>query len=178
MSLGAKLSLKIAGTAAVLGVAGWMLVKEFRGMLRHGRGQTMVWFYDESEKKLYSMPDTTIPPDVGIGGPRDDGDKAIVVTFGHQGQDRSKWRIAYLTKYAPELKKLLDESILARAAGQVFNGSVPPRQSNYFQSNTLVKREADTDWHAVNTPEGRAIVNEWRSWQGADGAAPIICSAE
>ena len=161
-----------------LGIAGWLAFSHLRSSSRSGHAGNHVWFYDESEKKLYSMPDTTIPPDKGIGGAGGDGEKAVVVTFGKDWHDRSKWRIAYLQKYTPELKKALDELIIARAAHRVFDGSVPARQSAYFQSNTLVKRVDDHDWFPANSDEGKKILTEWRAWHGADGSGPIICSAD
>src|SRR5271154_4477542 len=130
---------------AGFGMAGWLAVSSFRAASRGGDAGSRAWFYDESEKKLYTMPVTTMPPDKGIGGPSDDGEKAVVVTFGNNWHDRSKWRIAYLEKYTPELKKTLEEMIIARAAHRIFDGSVPSRQSEYFQTNTLVKRQDDHD---------------------------------
>ncbi len=162
---------------AGLGFAGWMAVSSLRSSLREGDAGNRAWFYDESEKKLYTMPVATMPPDKGIGGPSGDGDKAVVVTFGKDWHDRSKWRIAYLEKYTPELKKTLEEVILARAAHRIFDGSAPTRQSAYFQTNTFVKRVDENDWHPANSDEGKKILTEWRSWRGADGSQPVVCPA-
>lgn len=172
-----KSSLKIIAIVSGLGIGGWLAVSSIRSSLRSGHAGNRVWFYDESEKKLYSMPDTTIPPDKGIGGPSGDGEKAVVVTFGKDWHDRTNWRIAYLQKYTPELKKALDELMIARAAHRVFDGSAPSRQSEYFQSNTLLKRVEDHDWYPANSDEGKKILTEWRAWRGANGSGPVICSA-
>ena len=161
-----------------LGIVGWLAVSSLRSSLRSGDSGGRVWFYDESEKKLYTMPVASIPPDKGIGGPSGDGDRAIVVTFGKYQHDRSKWRIAYLQKYAPGLKKILDEVIIARAAHRIFEGSPPSPHSKYFQSNMLVKRVEDHDWQTADSDEGKKILNEWRSWRGPDGSLPVICAAE
>src|SRR5579871_3041837 len=163
-------TLKAVIVVSGLGIGGWLAVSSLRSSMRSSHAGSHVWFYDESEKKLYSMPDTTIPPDKGIGGPGGDGEKAVVVTFGKDWHDRSKWRIAYLQKYTPELKNILDRLIVARAAHRIFDGSVPARQSEYFQSNTLVKRVEDHDWYPANSDEGKRIVAEWRDWRGADGS--------
>jgi hypothetical protein len=170
--------LKITAAAAIVGIIGWVLVSEFRSLSRHDDSKTRVWFYDESEKALYPMPVNTVPPDKGIGGPSGDGMRAIVVGFTGYRHDRSQRKIAYLQKYSAELKQALDEVITARAAGRIFAGPVPSRQSEYFQSNTLVKRPDDSEWHPANTKEGQRIMNEWRSWQGADGSRPVICAVD
>lgn len=162
---------------AGLGAVAWLTVSILRNSSRGGAGNHL-WFYDESEKKLYSMPDTTIPPDKGIGGPRGDGEKAVVVTFGKNWRDRNKQRIAYLQKYTPDLKRTLDEMILARAAHRVFEGKVPSPLSAYFQTNTLVKRVDDHDWYPANSDEGKKIQTEWRAWRGPDGSGPVICPAD
>ncbi len=169
--------LKVVLILSGLGIAGWMAVSSLRNSLRSGDPGSRAWFYDESEKKLYSMPVTTIPPDKGIGGISGDGEKAVVVTFGKDWHDRDKWRIAYLEKYTPSLKKNLEELIIARAAHRIFDGSVPSRQSEYFQTNTLVKRVDDPDWYPANSDEGKNILTEWRSWRGPDGSQPMVCAA-
>jgi hypothetical protein len=170
----AKTLLKAVTAAAALGVAGWIVVTGFRGMLQHG-DKTQVWFYDESEKKLYAMPLGTIPPDEGIGGPSGDGMRAIVVGFAGYKHDPSKRKIAYLQTYTPELKQILDKVMAARLAGRLFTEPVPSRQSGYFQDRTLVKRPGDSEWQPANTAEGLKITSEWRLWRGPDGSQPVVC---
>ncbi len=170
--------LKTVIIVAGLGIAGWLAVSGLRSSLSRSEPGSRAWFYDESEKKLYTMPVTTMPPDKGIGGISGDGEKAVVVTFGKDWHDRSQWRIAYLQKYTPGLKRILDEMLIARAAHRIFDGSVPSRQSEYFQTNTLVKRVDDpSDWHTANSDEGKKILTEWRSWRGSDGSPPVVCAA-
>jgi hypothetical protein len=100
------------------------------------------------------------------------------VGFTGYKHDKSKRKIAYLEKYSSDLKRTLDEVMAAHAAGRIFTGSVPGRQSAYFQNNTLVKRQNDTEWFPVNTDEGQRIMNEWRSWRGLDGSGPVICTVD
>lgn len=164
--------------ASVFGIGCWLVVSNFRNGWGKSDKGGRVWFYDESEKKLYLTPDTTIPPDKGIGGPAGDGEKAVVVTFGKDWHDRGKWRIAYLQKYTPGLKKALEDVIIARAARRVFDGTIPSPLSTYFQTNTLVKRVDDRDWYPANSDEGRRILTEWRSWRGGDGSNPVVCPAD
>jgi len=169
-----KTALILSGVA----IAGWLAYSSLRNSFRQRDPGGRVWFYDESEKKLYTMPVATMPPDKGIGGPAGDGERAIVVSFGKNQHDRSQWRIAYLEKYTPDLKKTLDELILARAAHRIFDGSVPSRQSKYFQTNTLVKRVEDHDWYTADSDEGKKILKEWRAWHGPDGSGPAVCPAD
>jgi len=173
-----KAQLKTVFILAGLGMAIWLLVLGIQSFTRSGDTGNRVWFYDESEKKLYPMPVTAIPPDRGIGGPSDDGERAYVVTTGGNRHDRSQWRIAYLQKYTPGLKKTLEDLIIARAAHRIFDGSVPSRTSDYFQTNTLVKRVDDTEWYASNSEEGQNIQSEWRSWNGSDDSPPAVCPVE
>jgi len=173
-----KFYLKIVTATAFVGIAGWLLVSGFRNLSPHDDSHARVWFYNESEKKLYSMPVNTVPPDKGIGGPTGDGYRAIVVGFTGYKHDKSKRKIAYLEKYAPDLKKVLDEVVAARALGQIFANKLPTRESEFFQSNTLVKRPEESDWHPANSDEGRLIMNEWRSWHGPDGGGPVICAVD
>ncbi len=163
--------------ASVIGIGCWLVVSNSRNGWGKSDKGGRVWFYDESEKKLYLTPDTIIPPDKGIGGPAGDGEKAVVVTFGKNWHDRSKWRIAYLQKYTPDLKKTLEKVMIARAARRVFEGTIPSPLGAYFQTNTLVKRVDDPDWYPANSDEGRKILTEWRSWLGTDGSSPVVCPA-
>jgi hypothetical protein len=171
MNPGAKTFIKVTFGVAALVAASWLLVVQIERFLHRNPSANRVWFYDESEKKLYVMPDTTVPPDRGIG------DRAIVVEFPGNNGAPGERKIAYLWKYTPELKQVLDKLLLARAAGKIFDGKIPSPESDYFKGNTLVKSVDETDWHPANTPEGRNIVNAWRSWRGADGGVPRICPA-
>ncbi len=95
------------------------------------------------------MPASTVPPDKGIGGSSGDGVRAVVVAFRAEQSDPHKWRIAYLETFTPELKDLLEKVQAARAAGRAFKGRIPARDSDYFQTNSLVK---SLDWRYA--PDG------------------------
>lgn len=176
MNPGAKSFLKLSLCTAALVTGVWFIVAQTSRFLHGNTSANRVWFYDESEKKLYAMPDATIPPDKGVGGISGDGARAIVVEFEKNSDPRQR-KIAYLLKYSPELKKVLDASLLARAAGKIFDGTVPSRQSEYVQKNTLVRLVDETDWHPANTPEGRDIIQTWQSWRGPNGSSPRVCPA-
>ena len=145
------------------------------GFRRTGEEGATIWFYDQSEKRLYEVPRDTIPPHKGIGGRSGDGVRAVVVAFRAEQSDPRKRRIAYLETYTPALKELLERAGAARAAGRAFKGGVPPRDSSYFQTNCLVKGPEESEWHASSSPEGRRAMTEWRSWRGPDGQPPVVC---
>jgi hypothetical protein len=140
-----------------------------------GEQRAGVWFYDLSEKRLYAAPINTIPSHKGIGGRSGDGVRAIVVAFGPESKKPSERRIAYLETYRPELKDILDRAHTVRAAGRPFAGTPPARDSEFFQTNTLVKRVDAPDWHPLNSPEALEITTEWRTWRGPKGETPMIC---
>ena len=140
-----------------------------------GEQRAGVWFYDLSEKQLYPAPINTIPPHQGIGGKRGDGVRAMVVAFGAGAKKSGERRIAYLETFRPELKDLLDRMQAARAAAKPFAGTPPARDSDLYQTNTLVRRLDDADWHPLDSPEAAKITAEWRAWRGAGGEKPVIC---
>ncbi|HUN81640.1 MAG TPA: hypothetical protein VMV81_09050 [Phycisphaerae bacterium] len=151
-----------------------MALHQLRGFLSKGEEEARVWFFDQSEKKLYAMPRETVPPDVGIGGERDDGVRAMVVAErGEDGSTKNR-RIAYLETYKPDLKKLFEEMRAAHAAGHKYDGKRPGRDDPFVRENTLVRRENESTWHDMTTPEGKAIVSEWLGWSSSDGRSLIV----
>jgi hypothetical protein len=175
MSSQARTCLKLAVAVALAIVAVAFVSKRVGGFRKTGEEGAAIWFYDQSEKRLYEVPRDTIPPHKGIGGPSGDGVRAVVVAFRSQQSDPSKRRIAYLETYTPGLKDLLEKVQAARASGQAFKGRIPARDSEYFQTNSLVKSLAETEWHPSSSPEGRRPMTEWRSWRGPDGQPPVVC---
>src|SRR2546427_350615 len=61
------------------------------------------YFYDLSERKLFVAPRTLVPPIRGINNDEPDGMRAIVISG--NPKDQASRKIAYLEKYAPELKQ-------------------------------------------------------------------------
>jgi hypothetical protein len=138
MNIRTRTGVKLAA-AAVLAVAlAGFLVSRAGALWKTGEAGATVWFYDQSEKRLYALPNDTVPPHKGIGGKSGDGVRAVVVSFRPDPNDPRKRRIAYLETYTPELKQLLDQIRAARAAHQRYSGPAPARDSDFFQVNTLV----------------------------------------
>jgi hypothetical protein len=163
--------------ALVFFVVGALTLTAIRlnGLRQTGDAGARVWFYDESAKRLYAVPADTLPPHKGVGGKSRDGVRAVVVLVPGGKDGASSQRIAYLETYSPALKALLEQAREARAGGRPFNGKVPARDSDFFQTNTLVRRVEETVWHPISSPEGQAIMSEWRSWGGPGGRAPAVC---
>jgi hypothetical protein len=142
--------------------------------LRHFRGDgeagAKVWFYDQGAQRLYPAPRDLIPPD----GDNDARVRALVIGFQGLGNEVSQLKIAYLEKYSPEFRALLERAEAAHAARRPFAEKIPSQNSAYFQDNTSVKRLGEASWHTVGTEEARQIMAEWREWRGPAGQTPII----
>ena len=175
MSPQARTFLKFAAAVALAVVAVGFVSRRVGGFRKTGEEGATTWFYDQSEQRLYEVPRDTIPPHKGIGGPSGDGVRAVVVAFRAEQSDPRKRRIAYLESYTPELKDLLEKVQAARASGQAFKRGIPARDTDYFQTNSLVKGLEEADWHAISSPGGRRAMTAWRSWRGPDAQAPIAC---
>jgi hypothetical protein len=142
-------------------------VSRFRG---GGEAGVKVWFYDQGAKRLYAAPRDRIPPD----GDNDVRVRARVIGFQGMGNEVNQLKIAYLEKYSPEFKALLERAEAAHAAKRPFREKVPSQNSAYFQANTLVKRPGEGSWHTTDSAEARQMMAEWRNWRGPAGQPPII----
>jgi hypothetical protein len=140
------------------------------GFYRFYRNDTGIseqtYFYDLSEQKLFAASREALPPIRGLNGPEEDAVRAVVICASGSPDDPANRSIAYLEKYAPELKASLE---------QVRAGKAEPLPSKVRNGYRFVKRTADDKWHAANSPEGEKILNGWNV-AGADGKYPIVCS--
>jgi hypothetical protein len=152
---------KISVAVVLLAIAGLGMFRYFH---RDEGVSEETFFYDLSEKKLYAAPREALPPIRGLNGPEEDGVRAVVISRGNP-DDKSSQTIAYLEKYAPELKRSLED---------VRAGKAEPLPSALRNGYRFVKRLEDADWTRVNTPEGQKILNEWNV-AGGDGKFPEVC---
>ena len=142
----------------------------FRWLGQDRGGTERAFFYDLSEQQLFTAPRTAVPPIRGINDDEEDGMRAVVVATGGNPRDPAQRRIAYLERYSETLKR----QFLARrgegpmAAGEAGIGRIAA------QSHIFVRRIDQTEWYAVNTPEGERIMTEWQK-PGADGTVPVVC---
>jgi len=155
--------LKVVTAVVLLGIAVALCVRSFRSDT--GVSES-AFFYDLSEKKLFAAPREALPPICGVNDAAEDAVRAVVIAPGGNPDDQAARKIAYLEKYAPELKQNLN---LVRA------GKAEPLPSRTRNGYRFVKREADAGWHPLNSPEGEKIVVEWNV-PGPDGKYPVVCT--
>jgi hypothetical protein len=151
------LSLGLLSGAAVL----------FANFLKRDKGIVEnTFFYDMSQKKLFSAPRESLPPMRGLDNAEEDAVRAVVVAVNGDPKDKVSRKIAYLEKYTPELKEHL---------AKVREGKAEPLPRGSRDSYRFVKRVDDPEWRAINTPEGEKILGEWNV-PGPDGKYPVVCA--
>ncbi len=154
--------LKLVIAVVLLGVAIVMLVR----FLRQGDGLSEgTFFYDLSEKKLFTASREAISPIRGLNDAEEDAVRAVVISIGSDPNDKSSRKIAYLEKYAPELKQQLEKVRL---------GQAEPPARDARNNLRLVKRVEDTEWFPVGSPAGEKVLSEWNV-AGPDGKFPVVC---
>jgi len=156
-------ALKIGVAVLLLGGAALM----FTRFLRSDDGVSeKTFFYDLSEKKLFSASREALPPIRGLNNAEEDAVRAVVISMNGNPRDKANQKIAYLEKYAPEFKQQLEK---------VRNGQAEPLPRGSRDSFRFVKRVNETEWHTVSSPEGSKILSEWNV-AGPDGKYPVVCS--
>ncbi len=154
----------LTALAIITGISG---MRQLRG---DNEAKIMVWFYDQDTKRLYAAPQDRISPD----GNDDVRVRAVVIGFQGMANQVSQLKIAYLEKYSPELKSLLERADAAHAAKLPFTEKIPSQSSDYYRNNTYAKRVGEDTWYTIGTDEARQLMAEWREWRGPAGQPPII----
>jgi len=136
--------------------------------LRTDRGVSdKAFFYDLSQKKLFTGPRQAIPPIRGLDDDQEDAVRAVVISTTGDPKDRSSWKIAYLERYSDELKQQMEK---AQATG-----NPPPMGRRLAQAHRFVRRENDTAWYPMSSDEAAAILAEWLA-AGPNGGRAVICT--
>jgi hypothetical protein len=152
--------------ALLLVAASWFAVRQFIRSLPAGE---KTFFYDVSAARLFAAPRTALSPIRGVDGPEEDAFRALVVSTNGRPADRHSWHVAYLEKFSPELK---DKMAAAQGSGEALAMSRLETQRHRF-----LRRLSDpaSAWHAMDTPEGEAILNSWAQ-PGPGGVTPVVCT--
>jgi len=156
-------ALKLLLALALLGGAAFLLARFLR---RDGGVAENTFFYDLSEKKLFAAPREALPPIRGLNNAEEDAVRAVVIAPSGNPEDKAGRKIAYLEKYAPELKQHLEK---------VRAGKAEPLPSKARNGYRFVKRVDDPEWHPLSSPEGEKILAEWNV-PGPDGKYPVVCA--
>ena len=153
---------KLALAVVLLGGAAFV----FARFLRDDNGVVeKTFFYDLSEQKLFAAPREALPPIRGLNDAEEDAVRAVVISSGAHPKDKGGRKIAYLEKYAPELKQQLEK---------VRAGQADPLPRGSRNSLRFVRRVGDAEWHTVSSAEGEKILAEWNV-PGPDGKFPAVC---
>jgi hypothetical protein len=157
-------TVKLGLVVALLLVAAVLCFRFFR---QDSGVSEKAFFYDLSERKLFTGPRTKVPPTKGLHGPEEDAVRAVVVSTNGKATDRRSWKIAYLEKYSDEAKRQMEQA----QAG----GASPTLNRTEMLAHRFVKRVSDSQWYPMYTPEAERIVSDW-AVPGADGTTPVVCA--
>src|SRR5262245_62060342 len=125
----------------MLGVAGFFIAR----FLRQDDGVSeKTYFYDLSEKKLFTAPRNSVPPIRGANDAVEDGVRAVVVSMTGNCRDKSSLKVAYLETFSPELKRQMESA--QRSGGS------PLMSRAMALGHRLVKRPTDTNWFSMDSP--------------------------
>ena len=98
---------KFAISCCLLAVAGVMVYR----FIRDNRGAAeKAFFYDVSQKRLFTAARTAVPPIRGVDGPEEDAFRAVVISTNATPEDKASWKIVYLERYSPELKQQMQSA--------------------------------------------------------------------
>jgi hypothetical protein len=129
------------------------------------------YFYDLSARKIFIAPRTSVPPIRGIDNDEPDGMRAVVVSTSGNPKDKAGQKVAYLQKYAPELKQQIEAM---QSAHEVSSASGSRISRGAAQSLTFVRRLSDETWYPVNSAEAEKIMAQWQV-AGSEGTRPVVC---
>jgi len=153
---------KLIASLVMLSLAGLLAFNFFR---THREPVPLAYFYDLSERKLFTAPQDSVPPIVGTDGKVADAVRAVV--YSPSGNCEKDQKIAYLEKYSSELKQQFEAAKAAPAQ------EIPRMSRGAAQLHTFVCRPGETNWFASNSQEADIIIDEWRT--AHPGKNPTIC---
>lgn len=158
--------IKLALAAAILGVAGFFLFQFFN---RDSGVSEKVFFYDQSEQKLFAAPRNSIPPIRGLDNEAEDAVRAVVISTNGNPRDKKSWEISYLETCSPELKKQFSAAQASGTSAQIGRDAA--------QRHRLVRRLNDKTWYSLSSEEGERIVSAWLT-AGPGGTPAVVCTPD
>lgn len=161
-------SVKLGLAAAIILAAVGITFAVLRGK---GVGE-VAYYYDLSERRLYTAPTGQIPPLPGVGGASGDGVLAVVYVCG-KDPSKGERKVAYLMTYTPELGKLKAQAEQATKGQAEYPQQLQDR--SWVNANTLVRTPEDTEWHPISSDAGQAALAVL-SRKCEDGSYPTVCS--
>jgi len=161
--------IKIGATILVFALAMWLAMRN----LQSDSGVTMAFFYDQSEKKIFTAPGDSSPPLAGVGGEPDDAVRAVLIAPRGMESNAAAREIAYLETFTPELKSMIEQRRAAIAQGQPAQ-DISDRE--FIARNTLVKLATpDAKWVPQNSPDGQTLTTAWLSKPTPGGKGWSVC---
>lgn len=156
--------IKLVAALVMLGVAVFFLVRFYT----QGTGVSEnAFFYDLSERKLFTGPRDAVPPIKGLNDAQEDAVRAVVISTNGNPADAASRKIAYLEMYSAELKQ---QMVQAQATG-----NSPALGRSAAQAHRFVRRVTDSRWYPLNSDEAEKIVSEWLH-AGPGGGPAVICT--
>ena len=125
------------------GVALWQVLGS------SSRSDATIFFFDQSEEKLYRVSHGTTPPHAGTGGESGDGVRAIVLACPNDASHADDV-IAYLESFTAEQAD-------ARRREAETGEPIPGLTRDWIADNTLLRKLDDPNWHAASSADGLAI---------------------
>lgn len=130
---------------AVIGVVAYALFRQIVPAEQFGR----VWFYDVNAKELFRAGDQ-IPP-ISHGAGKDNAVRAYVFSCGECSEQEKRF-IGYLETFPPEA-----QAALSNPAGYGGIGDNPA------QGEARVRLVEDAAWVSINSEQGVAVANAFRT---------------
>src|SRR5438874_5008130 len=149
--------MQLAAALAMLVVSGFFFYNSWRA----NAAGPQAFFYDLSKGELFTADANLIPPIRGVDNAEEDGVRAVVIA--PSPTDQKNRKIAYLERYAPELKRDMEEARAKHTAPMISRAMA--------QNMRFVRRVTDSAWYPMVSPEGQRIVSEWTA-PGPDGLSP------
>lgn len=112
------------------------------------------YFWDTSNGTLHTRPMTDYPPLIGATGK-----PTLVQAYFYTCGSCADKKLAYLQKYSPQAKAMLDKMIQSGKAGKPQGFSPMAEEAMMSQNSQLVRSPAKgSPWVPISSPQGQQII--------------------